>query len=74
MERHHHVALCKSDILMHFCRLFLCCYRAIAMYIYTVFSAVTLCGSYKNRRFGGMCRLCHQGDKNLRGRKNVSSN
>jgi hypothetical protein len=30
-----------------------------------VFWAVTPCGSYKNRRFGGTWRLLHQGDKNL---------
>jgi hypothetical protein len=34
---------------------------------------VTPCGSCKNRRFGGMERLYHQGDKNQRARNNVSS-
>jgi hypothetical protein len=29
-----------------------------------VFWVVTLCGSCKNRRFGGTWRLLHQGDKN----------
>jgi hypothetical protein len=29
-----------------------------------VFWVVTPCGSCKNRRFGGTCRLLHQGDKN----------
>jgi hypothetical protein len=29
-----------------------------------VFWDVTLCGSFKNRRFGGTWRLLHQGDKN----------
>jgi hypothetical protein len=29
-----------------------------------VFWDVTLCGSCKNRRFGGTWRLLHQGDKN----------
>jgi hypothetical protein len=31
------------------------------------------CGSCKNCRFGGTYRLHHQVDKNLRARKNVSS-
>jgi hypothetical protein len=31
-----------------------------------VFWDVTLCGSCKNRRFGGIYRLLHQGDKNIR--------
>jgi hypothetical protein len=31
-----------------------------------IFWDVTLCDSCKNRRFGGTCRLHHQGDKNLR--------
>jgi hypothetical protein len=31
------------------------------------------CGSCKNRRFGGMYRLHHQGDKNWRTGNNVSS-
>jgi hypothetical protein len=39
-----------------------------------VFWNVTPCGSCKNRRFGGMYRLHHQGDKNWRARNNVSSN
>jgi hypothetical protein len=30
-----------------------------------VFWDVTLCGSCKNRRFGGTYRLLHQGDKNV---------
>jgi hypothetical protein len=29
-----------------------------------VFCVVTACGSCKNRRFGGIWRLLHQGDKN----------
>jgi hypothetical protein len=29
-----------------------------------IFWDVTLCGSSKNRRFGGTWRLLHQGDKN----------
>jgi hypothetical protein len=29
-----------------------------------VFWNITLCGSCKNRRFGGTSRLLHQGDKN----------
>jgi hypothetical protein len=29
-----------------------------------VFWIVMPCGSCKNRRFGGTCRLLHQGDKN----------
>jgi hypothetical protein len=33
----------------------------------------TPCGSSKNRRFGGMYRLHHQGDKNLRTRSIVSN-
>jgi hypothetical protein len=35
---------------------------------------VTLSGSCKNRCFGGIYRLNHQADKNLRARNNVSSN
>jgi hypothetical protein len=38
-----------------------------------VFWDVKPCGSYKNRRFGGMCLFHHQADKNLQAR-NVSSN
>jgi hypothetical protein len=38
-----------------------------------VFWDVTPCGSFKNQRFGGMQRINHQVDKNLRAR-NVSSN
>jgi hypothetical protein len=38
----------------------------------TVFWDVTPCGSCKNRRLGGTYRLHHQGDKNRRGRNNVS--
>jgi hypothetical protein len=34
---------------------------------------VTSCGSCKNRRFGGTCRLHHRGEKNQRARNNVSS-
>jgi hypothetical protein len=39
-----------------------------------VFWDVTACGSCKNQRFGGTCRLHHQGYKNRRVRNNVSSN
>jgi hypothetical protein len=39
-----------------------------------VFWDVTLCGSCKNRRFGGTYRLLHQGDKNRGTRKNTSCN
>jgi hypothetical protein len=35
---------------------------------------VTSCGSCKNRRFEGIYRLRHQGDKNQRARNNVSNN
>jgi hypothetical protein len=35
---------------------------------------VTPRGSCKNRRFGGKCRLHHQGDKNRRARNNANSN
>jgi hypothetical protein len=35
---------------------------------------VTPCCSCNNRRFEGTYRLHHQGDKNRRARKNVSSN
>jgi hypothetical protein len=35
---------------------------------------VTLCGSCKNRRFGGTYRLHHPGEKNRRARNNVRSN
>jgi hypothetical protein len=38
-----------------------------------IFWDVTLCGSCKNRRFGGTYRLQHQGDKN-RCSRNVSRN
>jgi hypothetical protein len=38
-----------------------------------VFCDVTPCGSRKNRRFGGTCRLHHQGDRNRRARNNVIS-
>jgi hypothetical protein len=38
-----------------------------------VFWNVTLCGSCKNRRFGGTYRLHHQGDKNRRASNNVNS-
>jgi hypothetical protein len=34
---------------------------------------VTPCGSYRNRRFGGMYRSSHPGDKNQRARANVST-
>jgi hypothetical protein len=34
---------------------------------------VTPCGSCKNRSFGGIYRLHHQGDKNWSARKNISS-
>jgi hypothetical protein len=36
-----------------------------------VFWDVTLCGSCKNRRFGGTYRLHHKGDKNRRARNNT---
>jgi hypothetical protein len=39
-----------------------------------VFWDVTTCGSCKNRLFAGKYRLLHQGDKNRRATKNVSSN
>jgi hypothetical protein len=39
-----------------------------------VFWDVSLCGSCKNRRFGGTYRLHHQGDRNRRARYDVSSN
>jgi hypothetical protein len=39
-----------------------------------VFWDVTLCGSCKNRDFGGTYHLYHQGEKNWRARNNVSSN
>jgi hypothetical protein len=39
-----------------------------------VFSDVTQCGSFRNRRFGGTHRLHHQGDKNRCATNNVSSN
>jgi hypothetical protein len=35
---------------------------------------VTLCGYCKNRRFGRMYRLHHQGDKNRQAGNKVSSN
>jgi pentatricopeptide repeat protein len=38
-----------------------------------VFWNVMLCGSCKNRRFGGLYRLYHQAGKNQRARNNVSS-
>jgi hypothetical protein len=34
---------------------------------------VTLCGSCKKQRFGGMYRLHHQGEANKRARNSVSS-
>jgi hypothetical protein len=39
-----------------------------------MFCDVTPCGSSKHRRFVIACRLRHQGEKNQRARKNVSSN
>jgi hypothetical protein len=39
-----------------------------------VFWDATPCGSCKNGRFGGMCRIHHQVDKNWRTRNNVSNN
>jgi hypothetical protein len=39
-----------------------------------VFWDVTPCGCCKRRRFGGTYRLHRQGDKNRRGRNNISSN
>jgi hypothetical protein len=39
-----------------------------------VFWDAKLCGSSKNRRFGGAYRLHHQADMNRRSSKNVSSN
>jgi hypothetical protein len=41
---------------------------------YTVFWDVMQCGSCKNRSFGGLYRLDHQGDKNRRASNNISSN
>jgi hypothetical protein len=40
----------------------------------SVFWDVTAYGSYKNRSIEGTYRLHHQGDKNRRAKKNVSSN
>jgi hypothetical protein len=37
-----------------------------------VFWDVTLCGSYKNRRFVGTYRIHHQDDRNRRARNNAS--
>jgi hypothetical protein len=37
-----------------------------------VLSDVTQCGLLKNRRFGGTCRLHHQGKSNQLARNNVS--
>jgi hypothetical protein len=39
-----------------------------------VFWDVTLCGSCKNRHFGGMYRFHRQSEKNRRARNNVSNN
>jgi hypothetical protein len=39
-----------------------------------VFWNITKCDSCNNRRFGETYRLHYQGDKNRRGRNNVSSN
>jgi hypothetical protein len=39
-----------------------------------IFWDTTSYSSYKNRRFGGICRLHHQCAKNRRARNNVSSN
>jgi hypothetical protein len=39
----------------------------------TVLCDVRLCGSCKNRHFGGTDRLHHQGDENQRARNNVCS-
>jgi hypothetical protein len=39
----------------------------------TIFWDVMLCGSFKNRRFGGLYHLRHQGDKNWQARNNVIS-
>jgi hypothetical protein len=39
-----------------------------------VFWVVTPCGSCKNRRFGGIWRLLHQGDKNRWTRNNTCCN
>jgi hypothetical protein len=38
------------------------------------FCDVMLCGSCTNRRFGGMYRFHHQGEKNQRARNSVTSN
>jgi hypothetical protein len=38
-----------------------------------VFWDMTQCGSYKNRRFGGIYRLQYQGEKNRQAKNNVSS-
>jgi hypothetical protein len=48
-------------------------FRALTMKN-TIFWDVTPCGSCRNRRFGGMYRHNHQGDKNLRAKNNVGSN
>jgi hypothetical protein len=48
-------------------------FTAMAMK-HALFWVVTPYVSCKNRRFGGMYRLHHQGDKNQRARNNVSSN
>jgi hypothetical protein len=39
-----------------------------------VFWDVALCGSCKNRCFGGKNRVHHQGETNRRGRNSVSNN
>jgi hypothetical protein len=38
-----------------------------------VFLDVAQCGTSYNRRFGGTCRLQHQGGKNSRAKNNVNS-
>jgi hypothetical protein len=48
-------------------------FRTISFLKNAVFCDVTSCGSCKNRSFGRMYRLHHQGDRNRRIRNNVSS-
>jgi hypothetical protein len=39
----------------------------------TIFWDMTLCGSCENRRFGGRCRLHHQGERNQLAKNNISN-
>jgi hypothetical protein len=39
-----------------------------------VFWDITLCGSCRNIRFGGMYRLHHRDDKNRQARNNIGKN